>query len=351
MVRRVLTKIFAHDAVVSGFTPKRACNTIRRKRTQAAGHREPHVNIRQHFRLRPVNLTRAQWHGHLAMLLFSALVAGSFSLGAIMANEIAPVALMAARFLIAGVVIGAFVAVGPGFRRQDFAAPWRYLILGGLFAAYFVLMFEGLKTADAISAAAVFTLIPFMSAGFGYLLLRQVTTPRMALALSIAGLGALWVIFRADMNALLAFDIGRGEMIYFVGCIAHAIYTPTVAKLNRGESPVVFTFGMMLAGFAVLVMFGAGEIVATDWTALPGIVWITLIYISIFASAATFVLLQFASLRLPSAKVMAYSYLTPAWVILWQVALGKGWPPGLVALGVGATVLALLILLKDEAGS
>ena len=296
-----------------------------------------------------MNLTAEQWRGHLAMLLFSALVAGSFSPGAIMADQIAPVALMAARFLIAGAVIGAFVALGPGFRRRDFASPWRYLVMGGLFALYFVLMFEGLKTADAVSASAVFTLIPFMSAGFGWLLLRQVTTPRMALALTIAAIGALWVIFRADLSALLAFDLGRGEAIYFVGCVAHAIYTPMVARLNRGESPVVFTFGMMVAGFAVLVLAGAGEIAATDWTALPGIVWITLIYISIFASAATFVLLQYATLRLPSAKVMAYSYLTPAWVILWQVALGQGWPPAPVAAGVAATVLALLILLKDEA--
>lgn len=283
------------------------------------------------------------------MLLFSALVAGSFSLGSIIANEIAPVALMAARFLLAGVVIGAVVAVGPGFRRQDFRAPWRYLVLGGLFAGYFVLMFEGLKTAGAVSAAAVFAFIPLMSAGFGYLLLRQITTQRMALALCIAAVGSFWVIFQGNLLALLEFDIGRGEMIYFVGCIAHAIYTPLVARLNRGESAVVFTFGMMVAGFLVLVLFGAGDILATDWAALPRIVWLTLIYLALFASAATFVLLQYATLRLPSAKVMAYSYLTPAWVILWEVAFGNPWPVPLVALGVAGTVVALLILLKDEA--
>ena len=40
------------------------------------------------------------------MLLFSALVAGSFSLGSIVANDIAPMAVTAARFLIAAAVIG-----------------------------------------------------------------------------------------------------------------------------------------------------------------------------------------------------------------------------------------------------
>ena len=36
--------------------------------------------------------------GHLAMFLFSVLVAGSFSLGALAANDIAPGALNAVRF-------------------------------------------------------------------------------------------------------------------------------------------------------------------------------------------------------------------------------------------------------------
>ncbi len=286
--------------------------------------------------------------GHLAMLLFSVLVAGSFSLGHMAANEIAPAALNVVRFLIASVVIGAVASLTTGFKRSDFDAPWRYLLLGGLFAIYFVLMFEGLKTADPVSTAAVFTLIPLMSAGFGYLLLRQIMTRRMALALAIGAAGALWVIFRADLAALLRFRIGTGEMIYFWGCVAHAIYTPLVRKLNRGEAPVVFSFGMMVAGFFVLLAYGWNDLWATDWAALSGIVWITLAYISIAASSITFVLLQYAVLRLPSAKVMAYTYLTPSWVILWEIVLGNGAPNGLILVGVGMTIVALWLLLKDE---
>ena len=292
-------------------------------------------------------MSPALW-GHAAMLLFSALVAGSFSLGAQAANEIAPAALNAARFWLAACIIGAAVFATGGVPRAAMRAPWRYAVLGGLFGIYFVLMFEGLKTAPPVSAAAVFTLTPVMAGLFGWLLLRQVTTPRMALALSIGATGALWVIFRADWSAFLAFEVGRGEVIYFFGCLSHAIYTPMVRKLNRGESPLVFTLGMLLAGAALLTLVGARDIVATPWHILPGIVWVTLIYIAVFASAATFVLLQFATLRLPSAKVMAYTYLTPSWVILWEVALGNGVPGPLVWIGVGLTVLALGLLLREE---
>ncbi|MDH3264686.1 MAG: DMT family transporter [Paracoccaceae bacterium] len=286
--------------------------------------------------------------GHLAMLAFSALVAGSFSLGSMVANDIAPTALTAARFAIAAAVIGTLALATRGIPRAAFAAPWRYLVLGLLFGLYFVLMFEGLKTAPPVSTAAVFTLTPVLSAVFGWLLLRQLTTPRMAFALALGGAGALWVIFRADLAALVRFEIGRGEAIYFWGCVAHALYTPMVRKLNRGESPVVFSLGMMLAALLLVAAYGWADIRATDWAALSPLVWIAILYLAVFASAATFVLLQYAALRLPSAKVMAYTYLTPSWVILWEIALDRGAPPALVTLGVALTALALVLLLKNE---
>lgn len=282
------------------------------------------------------------------MLAFSALIAGSFALGSMAASQIAPTTLNAIRFVVASVIVGCVAHATVGLKRQDFEAPWRYLLLGGSMGIYFVLMFEGLKTAPPVSAAAVFTLTPILSGLFGYLLLRQVTTARMALALTVGAVGALWVIFRADWRAFADFEVGRGELIYFWGCVAHALYTPMVRKLNRGERPVVFSFGAMVAAAALITLAGWRDIAATDFSALPPIVWVTIVYTAVFATSATFVLLQYASLRLPSAKVMAYTYLTPTWVICWLAALGFGVPAGLVLVGVGLTVVALLLLLKDE---
>ena len=282
------------------------------------------------------------------MLVFSALVAGSFSFGTRIANDIDPTALTAARFLLAAAIVGGLVAAMHRPDRSAWAAPWRYALLGALFAGYFVLMFWGLRTAPPVSAAAVFTLTPIMAAGFGWVLLRQRLTPHIAGALAIGAVGAIWVIFRADLAAFLAFDIGRGEAIYFVGCVAHAAYAPLVRKLNRGEPAMVFTFGMLVAGFVVLAGVGAPAILATDWAGLPPRVWWGLAYLAVFASAASFVLLQFAALRLPAAKVMAYTYLTPTWVIVWEIILQGAVPPALILVGVALSVVALSMLLREE---
>lgn len=289
--------------------------------------------------------------GHLAMLCFSGLIAGSFALGSLASPYIGSTAMNAVRFALAAVLLGIVAQARVGLTGAQFRAPWRFVVLGGLMGFYFVTMFEGLKTARPVSLSAVFTLMPVVAGGFGYILMRQVMTRRMALALSFGGLGALWVIFRADLNALAAFEVGRGVAIYFMGCVAHALYAPLVPRLNRGESPIAFSFGALVAATGMILVAGWGEIRATDWAALPPIVWITIAYTGAMATALTFVLLQYASLRLPSAKVMAYTYLTPVWVICWLVALGEGLPPLKLLPGVGLILVALALLLKDEHGS
>jgi len=104
---------------------------------------------------------------------------------------------------------------------------------------------------------------------------------------------------------------------------------------------------MMLAGTLLLALYAWPAVLATDWPALPGIVWVTLVYVAVAASAMTFVLLQYATLRLPAAKVMAYTYLVPSWVALWELALHGSVQPVLVLVGVAMTVLALALLLKE----
>jgi drug/metabolite transporter (DMT)-like permease len=155
------------------------------------------------------------------------------------------------------------------------------------------------------------------------------------------------VIFRGDPGALLRLEIGRGEWIYFFGCIAHALYIPLVRKLSRGEPQLVMTFGTLMAGFLVLAVWSGPEIVATRWLSLPPLVWFTLFYLAFVASAATLFLLQYASMRLPSAKVMAYTYLVPVWVIVLEGAIGHGWPAPMILVGVGLVATSLLLLLKE----
>jgi drug/metabolite transporter (DMT)-like permease len=209
-------------------------------------------------------------------------------------------------------------------------------------------MFEGLKTATPVSAAAVFTLTPAITAVFAWFILGQVTSRWSISALVVGAMGAVLVIFQGDVDALKAFDVGRGEQIYFVGCVSHALFLPLLRKFNRGEPVIVATLAMIVAGSSYLLAFGIGDLLATDFGALPMLFWIALAYLAVFASAATVFLLQYGAMNLPSANVMAYTYLTPIWVMFVEMAFGDVMPRPLVWLGIGATIMALLMLLRRD---
>ena len=104
--------------------------------------------------------------GHLAMLAFSGLVAGSFALGVRVANDMSPAAFTLIRFVIAASILATFILTKTGFTKNVLKAPWRFFVLGGCIAIYFVLMFEGLKIASSVSLAAVFTFAPLFSGFF-----------------------------------------------------------------------------------------------------------------------------------------------------------------------------------------
>lgn len=281
---------------------------------------------------------------HLAMLAYAMIIAGSFSFGALAAPHMPPAVLNVVRALAATILM-AGLANALGTRLRFPKAPWRFLVLGGLMGAYFVLMFKALRITDPVSTGAVFTLIPLLAAVFGWFILRQRTRPVVWLGLVIAAFGALWVIFRADLARALAFEVGTGEMIFFLGCIFQALYAPMVRLLNRGESVLEFTVWTLAGCTVAVAAFAVPEIAQVQWASLGATVWLALAYLTIGSTAISFFLLQYGSIHLPAAKVFPYGYLIPSFVILLEALLGHGWAAPAVAIGAAITVAGLVLLL------
>ena len=291
---------------------------------------------------------RHKIEGHLAMLLFSLIVAGSFSFGRIIARDIDPFALTAARFVLAAGLLGIVLALTGRIRLADHRQPWRYFILGGLFLFYFVLMFEALKTATSVSTSAIFTTMPLAAAVLDQALFRRASSGLVWAALLVGAAGALWVVFRGSWSTFTSFSVGRGELIFFVGTLLHAAYAVLVPRLRRGEPLYATTLGVSTAAALILVVFFWPSIAATDWASLTIYVWAVLAYLAVMATLGTFSLIAIAANRLTSAKVTAYTYLTPFWVICLEVALGNGLPGFAVLMGGIPIALALLLLLFEN---
>ena len=296
----------------------------------------------------PFNLNSKALLGHLAMLLFSLLVSVSFSVGAIVANEIEPLSITAARFLFAAIFIFVFFVGSSNTSLYDLHNPVRFLFLGGIISTYFVTMFEGLKTANPISMSVVFTFTPIMAGVFDFFLSKRTLSFGTWLAVMFGGLGALWVIFDGKLSNIIELRIGYGEALFFIGCAGHALYAALIPRLNRGESPLAQSFGTLLAATLILSFIGGNAISDTSWFLLSLNVWSTIFYLAIFATAATFFLIQFAATRLSSLKVMAYTYAVPFWVTLLEVLLGHSSINTVLLIGGSIIFSSLMFLLINN---
>ncbi|PZU84518.1 MAG: EamA family transporter [Shinella sp.] len=277
------------------------------------------------------------------MLLFSVLIAGSFSFGGIATQLVDPIVVQALRYMLTVMLIGG-ICVKLGLSLQWPREPWRFAILGALMAVYMVTMFIALQFTKPVATGAIFTLMPLLSAGFGWLLMRQRTRSGVFLSLLIAATGTVWVIFRGNLGALMAFDVGRGEMIFFIGVLCHAAYVPLLRLFNRKEPPLTFVFWAAAATFLFIMIPAAPRFPQVDLLHIPTIVWLAIVYLSVITTALTFFLLQYASMRLPAPKVLAYGYLTPTFIIVIEGLIGHGWATGPVFLGALVTACGLLVM-------
>jgi drug/metabolite transporter (DMT)-like permease len=287
-------------------------------------------------------------YGHLAMMTFSLLVAGSFSFGKLIAPKIDPVSLTAARFFFGALLLFLALLATKRFHFSHYQKPWRFFVLGAIFVIYFITMFEALKTVSAISTSAIFTLMPFLAGAMDFAVSRRRMSGFIWAGLSIGAVGALWVIFKGSFAAFWALNLGLGEFLFFFGVSAHAAYAVLVPKLRRKEPIYATTLGVTFSGAVILVILFWPRIATTAWSELSMNVWVTLAYLTIFASLGTFTLVSFAAEYLPSAKVMAYTYMTPFWVVLLEGLLGHGWPEPYVLIGGFPILVGLSLLFFTE---
>jgi drug/metabolite transporter (DMT)-like permease len=289
---------------------------------------------------------------HLAMICFVFLISTSFTVGEAITRDIDPVVLTWLRFGFSAVIFaGILLASAGGFKLPKPADILRYSWFAFLLSFYFSAMFEALRWTDALSTSAVFTLVPPMTAIISFFLLRQRLSLNQVGALLLAGVAAIWVLFDGSVDLLLGFSIGKGEAIFFIGCIAFASYAPSVRRFASGQGLIEQTFWSLVAGTVMLTAYGWPRIAATDWPEIPLLVYLGAAHLTIFSTAISFYLLQYGSIRLPAAKVMAYTFLIPAFVLLQETALGEPWPSLSICAGVLVIASAMAVLQRGAAAA
>jgi drug/metabolite transporter (DMT)-like permease len=284
------------------------------------------------------------WLMHGLLLVAATLVSTSFTVGKAIAAGLDPAVLTLVRFCLAALLFLPYIHNRYGLTRPSWTALGRYAVISGALVAFFWLMFASLQSTTALNTSVIFTLVPGISGIYSAVVLRERLGRYRLTALGMAMTGALWVIFHGDLERLLQLQLGRGDLLFFYGCLFMAAYTPLVKLLHRGEPMAVMTFWVLVTGSIWLLVIGGNRLTAVDWGAVAPMVWWGIIYLAIFCTIITFFLTQIATLRLGPTRVMAYSYLYPPMVLVIDWLMGHGLPPLKTILGVVIIVPAMVVV-------
>ena len=276
------------------------------------------------------------------------LVATSFPLGAAITNEMDSLVLTFLRFALAALLFAPFVAWRYGIAMPSIRDLARYSILSACLVGFFWGMFTALQTTSALNTATIFALTPVITACVSALLLKERLNKASRIALPAGIIGAVWVIFRGDPAALLSLNLGLGDGIFFMGTVAMGFYGPLVKYFHRGEPMAQMTFWTLVSGAVWLLILSAPRLLEVEWSAVPIEVYGGIAYLSVFTTLVTFFVFQWSATVIGPTKVMSYTYLNPALVIVIAVVLGQEVPPLAIIPGLLLIFAATLILQRPR---
>jgi len=283
------------------------------------------------------------------MVLWALFVGLSFPAVGLMSEGLPPLLLTAIRFSIAA------LALLPLLWRQEERWPslpglLLYALMGLSLAGFFGTMFWAAHRVSALSMATLFVSVPLLAYCIGRGLGVEQAAGRLLAILALGAFGALGLAIAENNGDLSELKFGFGELAFFFGCIASALY-PVLSKwgLHRGvlaRQAGLRTFWSLFMGAILIGMLGLIWEQPAALTRMGLMDTALVIYLGVFSSGMTFFLQQRATAVLTPGAVTAYSYLVPfvSMVLLFVTQpqrIGWHWLPGSLMV-----VLAIALLLR-----
>lgn len=244
-------------------------------------------------------------------LIFALMWSSAFATARIIVADAAPLATLAARFLISG-LLAVGVALALGARLTLTRAQWRSVAAFGLLqnAAYLGLNFIALQWVEASLAVIIAASMPLMVAALSWAF-RGERLPPLGLAGLIAGFAGTALIMGTRLSG--GAD-PLGTLLCILGALALAIATLTLRSASGaqgGLGPLLLIVGLqMLAGSAALAVIAT----LTEPFRLTPTLPLALAFVyQIFIPGLAATLIWFALVRrIGPTRAATYHFLNPA---------------------------------------
>lgn len=269
------------------------------------------------------------------MVLMAVLWAGAFVVGKLSVNTVPPEMVAFLRFLIAGLVLAAIMALRDRSQLRLQRRDW-LLVLGlgvtGI-AAYNLLFFWGLRYSLASDGAMIIpTLNPLITLFVAPLVLGEALTRRKLAGAAISLIGQVlifWTLLQAagtDPARL------RGDLFYVASAVCWSAYTILGRVAARRFTPLASTTWASLSGMLLLLPFGLYT--APGSTGYTGPFWANAFYLGLGATVVGFLLWSRGIQTLGASRAAVFINLVPVFAVTMAFLFLGERPAGVQVLGM-----------------
>lgn len=292
---------------------------------------------------------------YFVLALTCVLWGGTPACGKVLVSKMPPLTLTGVRFLMMAAIIFLFLALTKKGRQEFFPhgrRAWIVIFLMGLTGIYLhnTVLMTGLKYTTASNTALIESIGPTVTSVLAFIVIGERLSPKGWLGIAISCAGAICIVVRGSLDALMSLDINKGDVIVLVAESMWSIYTVISWYLPSKEGSLSATAWSGLFG-AILCLSNAAAVgdIRCEGFGLDGV--FAMAYMVFGSGIAAFVGWNWGVLRVGASKTGAFVYIIPvAGALMGHFFLGERLLPAQIAGGM-IILLGMVLTMRSKTAS
>jgi drug/metabolite transporter (DMT)-like permease len=258
------------------------------------------------------------------LMVFTALFwSGAFITGKMAVVEFPPFALTFFRFLFALPFIFCLLYGREKEKWLPKGKQWIPLIILGIVGTFFyhVLFFSALRYTTAINSSLIGATNPVLTTLMAVLFFNESLTKKRLIGIIFSFSGVFLIVTNADWQLISTFSFNPGDVLMFIAVLSWALYALLSRSymLKYSLSPLMVTSYTFLICVLISIPFVIGENPATYLHKTSVYGWLSILYMSLFASVLGYLIQLFAIEKIGASRAAVFVNLVPIFTIIQSV--------------------------------